>query len=168
MKTKILMLAFTLFLIPSLSQAQKWTKVKSKEGKFEMEFPAEPKMEKKEKDDSKTFQYQLTHKDVIYMASAVVHDTKLDVEGLTKESLAESSMDAFANVMGGKILKKGDFKLGKNVGKSCSIENKEKGFLCYYKCIISGQIQYRFIVMNAPSVDDKKSRARYFASIKTK
>ncbi len=168
MKTKILMLACAIFLIPTLSQAQKWTKVKSKEGKFEIEFPAEPKLDKKEKEDSKTYQYQLTHNDVIYMASAVVHDTPLNVKGLTSESLAESSLDAFAGVMGGKITKKEDFTLGKNKGKACTIENKEKGFKCYYKCIIIGQIQYQFIVMNAPSADDKKSRTQYFKSIKTK
>ena len=168
MKTKFLIFACALLLIPTMTQAQKWTKVKSKEGKFEMEFPAEPKLEKKEKDDSKTFQYQLTHNEVIYMASAVVHSTKLDVEGLSKETLAESSLDAFAKVMGGKILKKGDFKIGKNKGKSCSIENKDKGFLCYYRCIIIGQIQYQFIIMNAPSADDIESRDQYFNSIKIK
>jgi hypothetical protein len=164
MKTKTILLALTLISLPLISFGQKWEHFKSKEGKFEIDFPVEPKVENTDGDDSKTVQLQATHNEVIYMASAVIHETNLDVEGLSPEKLSQASLEAFANVMGGEMKSNGDFKLGKNKGRECVIDNSEKGFMCYYKVIIIGQVQYQVIVMNAPANDDKKSRAKFFSS----
>lgn len=168
MKNKLLILMALFIALPTFTTAQKWEKYKSKEGKFELEIPGEPKEEIDKQEDAKTIQIELSVNDVIYMASAVIHKTNLKVDGITPEMLAESSLDAFANVIGGEIVSKKDFKINKVTGKSCVIKNDSKGFECYYRCIVVGQIQYQFIVMNAPSKSDKSARIKFIDSIKIK
>lgn len=168
MKFYFPLLTIALFLFPQFTTAQEWVKYKSKEGKFQIEFPGEPKEDIQKKEDSKTIQLQVESNDVIYMGSAVIHQTKLDVAGVTPEMLAESSLDAFAGVIGGNITKKEDFKMNGVNGKACTISNPDQGFECHYKCIIIGQIQYQFIVMSAPSNSNKENRDKFFDSIKIK
>lgn len=163
----ILLLALLTLFVSALN-AQNWTTYKSKPAKFSIDFPAEAKEEKLEDEETVSYQYQSSLEDVIYMASAVIHETKLNVEGLTIEDLTNSSLEAFANVMGGEMKDSGDIKIGKNKGKYCILYNQEKGFMCYYRCIIVGQIQYQFIVINAPANDDKKTREKFFKSIAIK
>jgi hypothetical protein len=159
-------LVIGLILFPLVSNAQKWSRYSFKDAKFSIEYPVEPVTETKTDDIGKTITTKLVDGNTIYMATAIIHKTNLNVKGLSQESLAKASMDAFADALGATKVTRKKYYYKKDVGLDAIMESNEFESPIYYRIIVVEQIQYQIVVMTSSGKEDKGGRKKFLGSFK--
>lgn len=103
--------------------------------------------------------------DDAFMMSFVIHKNDLSAAGSMKD-MAQVSLDAFAEALGGTRSNEKDYVYRGYEGRACDIK-MENGMFVRYKCVIIGQIQYQLIAI----VSDKSASAdkmeNFFDSFKS-
>ena len=103
--------------------------------------------------------------DDAFMMSFVIHKNDLSAAGSMKD-MAQVSLDAFAEALGGTRSNEKDYIYRGHEGRGCDIK-MENGMFVRYKCVIIGQIQYQLIAI----VSDKSASAdkmeNFFDSFKS-
>lgn len=131
-------------------EVQKGYKYSSSEGMVKISFPAEYEEEYKQEEYGKSVTVKAVTGTDIFMLNYVIHKEYMGGSDLVL--LAETSLDAFADAMGGEIQKRFDYEYKKNMGKGAEISYK--GSLITYRCVIIGQIQYQLVTITEPDNAD--------------
>lgn len=79
--------------------------------------------------------------------------------------LAQTSLNTFAEEVGGKVIHETDYHYDDYKGRSAEIEMEEEGATLYYKVILVGQIQYQMVVVTQ-SGDVTKQKDKFFNSFR--
>lgn len=100
-----------------------------------------------------------------FMMSFVIHKNDLSAAGSMKD-MAQVSLDAFADALGGSISNEKDYIYKGNEGRACDIK-MENGMFVRYKCVIIGQIQYQLIAIVADQGESSDKMKHFFDSFKS-
>ena len=133
-----------------LPEVQKGYKYSSSAGMVKVTFPAEYEEEYSDEEYGKSYTVKAVNGSDIFMLNFVVHDEYMGGSDLVL--LAETSLEAFADAMGGEIKRSFDYDYKKYQGKGAEIDYA--GTLVTYRCIIIGQIQYQLVTITAPENAD--------------
>lgn len=159
---RISLFAF-LFVLVSMAPATK-VKYTSAEGKLSITFPTTFESTNKDSEDYTSIQTQANLEDQLFFVAYNVHNSELSEH----ESLAQTSLSAFSEAMGGEITKQSDWKLKKNTGVKARIAVESNDLIGEYGAILVGQIQYQVAVVSAKSAWNQARSDAFFKSFKLK
>lgn len=131
-------------------EVNKGYKYSSSAGMVKITFPAEYEEESKREEYGMSYTVKAINGTDIFMLNFVIHDEYMG--GSDVVLLAETSLEAFAEAMGGTIKRKFDYDYKKHQGKGAEIDYN--GTLVTYRCIIIGQIQYQLVTITDPDKGD--------------
>lgn len=139
-------------------------KYSSKVGKVTVYFPGSYTEEKSREDYGDSYTIKSLVGDDAYMLSFVIHSNDLSTSNL--KELAQISLDAFAEEIGGKMSGEKDYVYKGNEGRMCDIK-MDNGLYIRYKCIIIGQIQYQLIAIISDRSKSSDTMKKFFESFKS-
>ncbi len=143
------------------SQSKDWVKYSSDEGNVKISFPCQYEVAEMEKDYGKTFTVKGTSGDDFYYLAFTLHDEDMS----DAENLALISLESFSNELNGEIVQQEKFTEKKQTGVKAKILLEDGSKDIYYRAIISGQVQYQLIVIDA-SKSIEEDRKKFFDSFK--
>ena len=129
-----------------------------------MQFPAKPEISETKKEDATTYKATATKGQTTYFVGFTVHQTQM----MDHQELAQVSLDAFAETLGGIITEQSDWKYKKNLGRQAVVELKEQDARVDYKVILVDQIQYQLVIVSPKADHDAKVAKKFFKSFKMK
>ncbi|MCB9233762.1 MAG: hypothetical protein H6581_19050 [Bacteroidia bacterium] len=141
----------------------KWYNFTSSTGKFSIQFPAKPEISDTKTDEAHTYKANATVGESSYFVGFTVHTTPM----VNPDDLAQVSLDAFNETLGGTIESSSEWKYKGETGRQAMIKMEAQGAQVDYKVIIIGQIQYQLIVISTSGDYDAKSAKKFFKSFKT-
>lgn len=150
------------FLAVSMAPSGEKKTYTSAEGKMSLTFPGEYEVGELDAGDATTTKISALVDDVTYFGSYTLHTTEMT----NPVSLAQTSMDAFVETLGGEIIQQSVWKIKKNKGLQADIDLKSTGAKVQYHVIIVGQIQYQLAVVASYDKWDKKKFTAFAKTFK--
>ena len=160
--SRSLILLIILFATASVSFAQDWSYVTNNEGKFKAIFPTKPEINREETEKGISNKLTSSYNYQTCMVTYKVHTTKM----VGHEELADVSLNAFNDKLGGTILSEKKWKVGGNTGKQATISIEDKGATVHYKVVLVDQIQYQLVYFAPDENVDKKISKKFFSGFK--
>lgn len=168
MKHLHLLFAITFLLIntawAAAPEADGKEKYSSKVGQVSIYFPGSFDEEKKVEDYGDSYTVKSLVGDDAYMLSFVIHSSDLSTSNM--KELAQISLDAFADEIGGRKSGEKDYIYKGNEGRMCDIK-MDNGLFIRYKCVIIGQIQYQLIAIVSDRSASSDDMTSFFDSFKS-
>ncbi|MCB0478007.1 MAG: hypothetical protein KDC84_07580 [Crocinitomicaceae bacterium] len=161
-----ILFVLTLVLFPLTSTAQKWVKYECRDAKFAAQFPMTPEEKVEDSEQGKSYTATVTQGNTVYMASALIHTTNLQVAGLDQQTLASTSLDAFEKALGATKVTKKNYYSRNDVGLDAEIIVPGFANPILYRVIVIGQIQYQVVVMQKEGKAKKGTMYKFINAFK--
>lgn len=157
-----------LFCLPWVSFAGQvdWHSYSSEDGAYQVRLPAEPTATVEEKDSGMSYKVMARDNEVVYFVAATAHTTALD-DGDPHE-LAQTSVESFAENVGGVALSESDWKVGKHMGRGATIYVASQAFTMEYRAVLIGQLQYQVVAAGPADFLDEKTVKKFIKSFRPK
>lgn len=165
-KQLAILFVLTLMIAPLSTQAQKWVKYENSQAKFSVSFPNDPDEKVEESDKGKSFTATASLDGMVFMASALIHKTNLNVKGLTQETMAKTSLDAFEKALGASKVSRKNYYSKNDVGIDAEIEVPGYDNVVLYRVIVIDQIQYQVVVMKKSGKAKKGDMKKFINSFR--
>ena len=166
MRKQILGICFLflgLLLTPDLdAQKPNWAVFTSHAGKVKMKFPDKPEVELKKSAEGEGYSVKTAYQDRVYMLTFILHNKKLPQD----PGWVQKVVDGFLNASKGKALSQTDFKYKKCSGKEAIIEIGQNKVTIDFRVLITGQVQYQYMVISPLGNRDPKTTKKFFKSLK--
>ncbi len=159
----VLIACFVLFTT-AFAPLAKGHKYSSEEGKMSIVFPNEFEIEESDLENVKVVKITATHDELFLFASYSLHKTEIT----NHESLAELSVQSFAESITGTINGQSEWKVKKHNGLKAMMELAENESRVQYNVILVGDIQYQLVVVAPQDSWDQEAADTFFKSFKLK
>lgn len=159
---KISMFAF-LFLLASFAPPAK-IKYVTTEGKLMITFPASYDSQDMSTDDYTSIQTKAELEEQLFFVTYNIHQSELT----DHEALAETSLNSFAEAMGGTITTQNTWQVKKNKGLKARIDIESLDLIADYGVVLVGQIQYQVAVVSGTAQWNQARSDAFFKSFKLK
>ena len=148
------------FLVISTPNGEE--KFTSSDGKVNITFPAEYKIDTTKAESAITLKISALVGEITYFFGLTEHSQPITGH----EDLASVSLESFVSSLSGEIVSQETYSYKKNDGVSAKIKIGDQGY-CLYKVILIGQKQFQLIVIS-PQDDFSKMADSFFKSFKVK
>ncbi len=155
MKNYLILIIGLTFFFGSNVHAQKWIRYQSKSARLQADFPVNPEEKIEDTDKAKTYTATVTHDGYEFTASAMLYKTNLNVKGLSQETLAKTSLDAFEKNLGATKVMSKNYYYRQDVGLDAEIDTPDYDNTILYRVIVVGKTRYEISVMK------KSGKAKY-------